>query len=178
MKGLMVLFCMMLVVFPFVMTGCGGVAESDYDAVVAERDALQTENSALQASITELEADMDELVTELTAAQSELTARLTGLDEKLTAVLVMKDYFTEALDYIAGGMSESEARATLATFVGEFGDFLDDVGNEDISALWDDALAAAAVDDLEELVDKVTEIMNLLQDLITDDLVAIAVGIS
>jgi outer membrane murein-binding lipoprotein Lpp len=178
MKRLMVLFCAILVVFPFVMTGCGGVAEADYDAVVAERDALQTENSALQAEIDALEANMDDLVTELTAAQSELTALVDALDAKLTAVLVMKDYFAGALDYIAGGMSESEAQATLATFVAEFGDLLDDVGNEEVSQLWDEAQAAAAIGDLIELVAKVTEIMDLLQDLIEDDMAAIEAGIS
>jgi cell division protein FtsB len=178
MKKLVVLFCLLLLVLPLVLTGCGGVAEADYEAVVAERDALQAENNALQADIDALQADIDELETELDATQSDVTALIAELDKKLAAVIVMKDYFADALSYIAGGMSDTEATETLAAFVAGFGGLLDPVGSEEIAQLWDDVQAAAAVNDLEGLVDNVTAIMNVLEDLIADDMAAIEASLS
>jgi hypothetical protein len=87
---------------------------------------------------------------------------------------VINDYFADALNYIAGEMSESEAEEALATFVSEFGDVLDAVGNEELSQLWDNAEAAAVLNDVDEFVANLTAIMDLLSELVDDDMAAIA----
>jgi outer membrane murein-binding lipoprotein Lpp len=159
------------------MTGCG-VAKSDYEAVVAERDTLQTEKNTLEAENDELEADIDALETGLDATKSDATSLVAELDKKLAALVMINSYFADALNYIAGEMSESEATEALATFVSEFGDVLDVVGNEELSRLWDNAEVAAALDDVEEFVANLTAIMALLQDLIDDDMAAIEARLS
>jgi outer membrane murein-binding lipoprotein Lpp len=179
MKRLMVLFCLVLVVFPLVVAGCG-VAKSDYEAVVAERDVLQAEKDALQAEknsleadIDALEADIDALETELDTTKADVMSLVTVLDKKIAAVVMINGYFADALDYIAGGMSEYEATAVLATFLAEFGDVIDAVGNEELSQLWDNAEAAAALNDVDGFVANLTAIMDLLSELIDADIAAI-----
>jgi cell division protein FtsB len=177
MKKLMVLFCALLLVFPLLMTGCG-VAESDYEAVVAERDTLQTENNALQAEMNGLEADIDELETELDATKSDVTSLVAELDKKLAALVVINGYFSDALRYIAGEMSESDATEALAVFIAELGGVLDNVGNAELSQLWDNAEAAMELGDVEEFVSNFTAITALLQDLIDADIAAIGASLS
>jgi len=176
-KKLIVLFCVVLLVFPLVMTGCG-VAKSEYEAVVAERDTLQTEKNTLQAEKDALETERDELQAELDATKSDVTSLVAELDKKLVAVAVIDSYFSEALRYIAGDMSESEATEALATFLAEFGGVIDDVGNDELSQLWDNAVAASELDDVEEFISNFTAIIALLTDLIDDDIAAIEARLS
>lgn len=178
MKRLIVLFGVLLMVFPLVMTGCGGVAEADYDAVVAERDALQTEKSALQAEKDALATERDGLEAELDATKSDLASLVAGLDKKLTASVLINGYFIDALDYITGKMSLSEVAETQVVFVAEIGEALDDVGDDDLSQLWDDAAAAAAVDDIDQFSRHFADILALLQEMIESDMAAITARLS
>jgi cell division protein FtsB len=178
MKRLLVLLCVTLVVLPLVMVGCGGVAESDYNAVVAERDTLQAENNALQTENDALQADVDELETELDATQSDVASLVAELEKKVAALIVINGYFSDALSYIAGEMSDSEVAEAWATFMYEIGGALDDVANDELSQLWDDAEAAAEVGDADEFVTDITVIMALLQGLIDDDIAAIEARLS
>ena len=177
MKRLAWLFCLVLVVFPLAMAGCY-VAESNYEAVVAERDALQTENDELEADINGLETDIDALEAELDTTKSDVASLVAGLDKKLAALDVINGYFAEALNYIAGEVSESEAEEALATLLVEFGDVIDDVGNEELSQLWDNAEAAAALNDVDEFVASLTAIMDLLSELVDEDMAAIEARLS
>jgi outer membrane murein-binding lipoprotein Lpp len=176
-KKLIVLFCAVLVVFPLVMTGCG-VAKSDYEAVVAERDTLQTEKNTVQAEKDALETERDELQAELSATKSDVTSLVAELDKKLVALVMVDGYFSDALNYIAGEMSESDATEALTTFIAGFGGVLDDVGNDELSQLWDNAVAASELGDVEEFISNFTAIMALLEDLINDDIAAIEARLS
>jgi len=174
---LILLFCLVLVVFPLVMAGCG-VANSDYEAVVAERDTLQAEKDTLQADIDELETDIDALETELDATKSDLASLVAELEKKQVALVMINGYFADALYYIAGEMSEYEATEALATFVANFGNVIYDVGNEELSQLWDNAEAASALGSVEGFVSNVAAIMALLADLIDADMAAIEARLS
>jgi cell division protein FtsB len=177
-KKLIVLFCLVLLVFPLVMTGCGGVAESDYEAVVAERDALQAEKNALQAENDGLQAEKSALETELDATQSDVASLVAGLEKKLAALVVIDSYFSDALRYIAGEMTEAEVEESWMTFISDVGEALDDVADDELSQLWDDAEAAAALVDVDEFLSDVTDIIALLQELIDGDIAAIEARVS
>jgi len=177
-KKLIVLFCLVLMLFPLVMTGCGGVAESDYEAVVAERDALQAEKNALQAENDGLQAEKSALETELDATKSDVAALVAGLEKKLVALIVIDGYFSDSLRYIAGEMSDAEVAEAWATFISEIGAAIDDVADDGLSQLWDDAEAAAEVGDADEFISAVTAVMALLQELIDNDIAAIEARLS
>jgi hypothetical protein len=167
MKKLTVLFCLVLLVFPLLMTGCGGVAEADYEAVVAERDALQAENNALQADIDELDA-----------TQSDVAALVAELDKKLAAMFVISNYFSDAVKYIAGELDETDVDEAWATFMSDFGACMDEVGDDELSQLWDDAEAATGLGDVDQFLSDITDIVALLEDLIDDDMAAIEARVS
>jgi cell division protein FtsB len=176
-KRLILLFCLVLVVFPLVMAGCG-VAKSDYEAVVALKDALQAENDELEADIDELETEREALESELDTTKSDVASLVAGLEKKQAALVMINGYFADALDYIAGEMSESEATGALVTFLAEFGSVIDDVGDEELSQLWDNAEAASTLGDVEDFVSNLTAIMALLSDLIDADMAAIEARLS
>jgi len=169
-KKLIVLFCVVLLVFPLVMTGCG-VAKSEYEAVVAERNTLQAEKDAL-------ETERDELQAELDATKSDVTSLVAELDKKLIAVAVIDGYFSDSLRYFAGEMSESDLTGAMTAFMSDFGGVLDDVGNDELSQLWDDAVAATELGDGEEFSSNIAAIIASLTDLIDDDIAAIEARLS
>jgi hypothetical protein len=154
MKKVILLFVVTSLLLPLVVTGCG-VAQSEYEAVVADRDAAQAQVASLQAD------------------KSDVTSLFAALEKKLAATAMIGGFLSDAFKVVAGEMSQSDFNKAGDAFVADFGGVLDAVGNDALSQLWDDAVAASGRGDDEEFSSNLAALMDLLTNLIDEDISAI-----
>jgi cell division protein FtsL len=168
MRKATLLFVMILLLLPLVMTGCG-VAKSEYEAVVADRDTAKAQVASLQAENDALQTERDTLQ----ANKSDVASLVTALDKKLAAEAMLDGYLSDASKYVGGTMSMSDLQKSTAEFMADFGGTLDAVGDAELSQLWKDALLAATKNDQKGFNAKLAVLMDSLTGLINNDIATI-----
>jgi len=166
------LFVTALLLLALLMTGCG-VAQAEYDAVVAERDATKAQVASLEAQVTSLEADLNEAKANYEGLKSDVTSIWTALDKKLAAAGMIFSFWSDAGKADVGLMSASDYEKSVAVFIANFGGVLDNVGNPQVSKMWEDAVLAAGRDDTEEFGKQFAGVMDSLTELIEKDVAEI-----
>lgn len=180
------LFVTALLLLALLMTGCG-VAQAEYDAVVAERDAAKAQVASLQPQVTSLQTDLNELQASLEETQmaldtakanyedlkSDVTSIWTALDKKLAAAGMIFSFWSDSLKFEAGLMSMADFEKSTTLFMTRFGGVLDDVGNPQVSKMWEDAFVAAARNDEKGFATKFAAVMDSLTELIEKDVAEI-----
>ena len=91
------------VLVSLLLAGCG-VAQEDYDAVVAERDSLLAERASLQAQMTELQTEKEALQSDYNA----LSANYTIAQEELESVEAAMEALQAQYDAVSAELSALE----------------------------------------------------------------------
>ena len=95
----------MLLLVPLLVVGCG-VAQEDYDAVLAERDAAQAQVASLQSDMSETQSQIETLESDLADAQAQLTTVQSDYD-KVNSDLAKTQDEIDALEILILALSGS-----------------------------------------------------------------------
>ena len=101
------------------VVGCG-IAQEDYDTVVAERDATQ-------AQITSLQSDLSQAQSDLTTAEDNLAETESDLNQAQSDLTTMEDNLTETESYLNQVENKLQAIDTEAVHLARNAEFLSEV---------------------------------------------------
>lgn len=152
------LLAVILVLLLILCSGC--VSKADYDTLVKERDSLKAQVTTQQNALDSLKSNNESI-----------KPIVTRLAKEMKALAVINSLMVEGMNIYAstGTTNTSNMSALGGTFIADFGQAINDIGDEKLSQLWKDMLQAAARMDAKGASNKLSATFALLSQMVDDD---------